>query len=164
MKNTYRSQIENHFSNSSEREAATTKIPYLIVPNFPTLGLITSLRFLEWVAENPTGVISLPTGKTPEHFIKWTQYFLNNWESSKSIREENGLFLDVKPNLNGLHFVQIDEFYPIDPNQKNSFYSYVCEYYIKGFKLDPSKALLINSNEIELANGLHFTQVFPNLK
>ncbi len=112
MKNTYRSQIENHFSNRPEREAPTTKTPYLIVPNFPTLGLITSLRFLEWVAENTTGVISLPTGKTPEHFIKWTQCFLNNWESSKSIREENGLFLDVKPNFNGLHFAQIDNFTP----------------------------------------------------
>ena len=31
------------------------------------------MRFIEWVQQNPGGVISLPTGKTPEHFIKWVQ-------------------------------------------------------------------------------------------
>ena len=65
--------------------------------------------------------------------------------------EDNGFFPDKKPSLRGLHFVQIDEFYPINPKQHNSFYNYVYNYYIKGFDLDPDKALLINSDEI------HFT-------
>jgi len=73
------SNVENSFLEKSSYTEQTTKIPYIVVDNFPRLGLITSLRFLEWVSENPTGVISLPTGKTPEFFIKWTQHILNHW-------------------------------------------------------------------------------------
>ena len=37
--------------------------------------------------------------------------------------------IEVNPKL---RFVQIDEFYPISPQQHNSFHYYVNEYYIKG--------------------------------
>jgi glucosamine-6-phosphate deaminase len=60
--------------------------------------------------------------------------------------------------------VQIDEFYPIHSNQQNSFFHYVNEYYIKGFGLDPAKALLINCDTIPLADGKHFLEVFPDSK
>ncbi|MRR20136.1 glucosamine-6-phosphate isomerase [bacterium] len=158
------SKVEQSFYDRSGRKKITTKMPYLVVKNFPSLGLLTALRFLEWVAANPYGVISLPTGKTPEYFIKWTQYLLNNWEEpeARKIREENGLFLEDKPSLRGLHFVQIDEFYPINPRQHNSFFDYVSKYYIGGFDLNPSKALLINTEEITLAGGKHFSEVFPD--
>jgi len=43
-------------------------IPVIVVENFPILGKLTAIRFIEWVQKNPEGVISLPTGKTPEHF------------------------------------------------------------------------------------------------
>lgn len=156
--------MEQSFFDRSGRREPTTKLPYVVVHNFPGLGLLTALRFLEWAAANPDGVISLPTGKTPEYFIKWTRYLLKNWNKpeAQKIREDNGLFLDEKPSLRGLHFVQIDEFYPIDPRQHNSFFDYVSKYYIKGFELDPYKALLINSEEIPLAEGKHYSEVFPN--
>jgi glucosamine-6-phosphate deaminase len=155
--------VEQSFFDRSDREMMTTKCPYIVVGNFPDLGLLTSLRFLEWVAENPQGVISLPTGKTPEYFIKWTQYLLSNWNKpeAEAKRKENGLLLVKKPDLRGLHFVQIDEFYPINPKQHNSFFDYVNKFYLDGFSLDPANALLINSDEIPLADGLHFTEVFP---
>ncbi len=157
-------KVEQSFFLNSGRKQITTKLPYIVVNNFPSLGLLTSLRFLEWVADNPGGVISLPTGKTPEYFIKWTQYFLKNWNKpeARKIREKNGLFLDKKPSLKGLHFVQIDEFYPINPKQHNSFFDYVINFYFKAFDLDPAKALLINSDEIPLAEGKHYTEVFPD--
>jgi hypothetical protein len=47
------------------------KLPAIVVDNFPNLGRLTALRFLEWVAVNPEGVVALPTGKTPEYFIKY---------------------------------------------------------------------------------------------
>lgn len=158
------SSVEKNFFELSGIKKITTKIPYIIVENFPKLGLITSLRFLEWIAENPEGVISLPTGKTPEHFIKWTKYFLENWDTDKAkeIRKKYGLKISKKPDLSGLHFVQIDEFYPISSKQSNSFYNYVNEFYIKGFGLDPNKALFINSDEIPLAEGKHFSEVFTD--
>ena len=49
------------------------RIPAIVVENFPALGRLAAMRFVEWVQGNPEGVISLPTGKTPEHFIKWVQ-------------------------------------------------------------------------------------------
>ncbi len=164
MKSIEFTPVEKSFFEQSGRNFPTTRIPYIIAPNFPKLGLMTALRFVEWAAENPTGVISLPTGKTPEHFIKWTQYLLNHWNDAKAvkIREENGLKLNRKPDLSQLQFVQIDEFYPINPTQHNSFYDYVMNFYIRGFGLNPVNALLINSDEIPLADGLHFSQVFPD--
>jgi glucosamine-6-phosphate deaminase len=158
------SKVEQVYFKNSGRKSYSTKMPYIVVQNFPDLGLLTSLRFLEWVAENPEGVISLPTGKTPEYFIKWTQKLLSGWEKpeNRSLMEKNGLFIAKKPSLRGLHFVQIDEFYPINPKQHNSFYDYVINYYIKGFELDPARALLINCDEISLPNGRHYSEVFPD--
>jgi glucosamine-6-phosphate deaminase len=158
------SKVEQSFFNRSGRGAYSTKIPYIVVQNFPDLGLLTSLRFIEWVAENPEGVISLPTGKTPEHFIKWTNRLLDRWDARENRRlmGNNGLLIDKKPSFRGLHFVQMDEFYPIDPKQHNSFYDFVRTYYIKGFNLDPARALLINADEINLPQGKHYTEVFPD--
>ena len=142
MKNKVLTNVEQSFFEHSGRRDYTTKIPYIVVRNFPDLGLLTSLRFLEWVAENPDGVISLPTGKTPEYFIKWTKQLLTGWDKPayRMLMEKNGLLLQEKPSLRGLHFVQIDEFYPINPKQHNSFYDYVNNYYLKGFELDPARA------------------------
>jgi glucosamine-6-phosphate deaminase len=158
------SPVEQIFFNNSGREKWTTRLPYIIVKNLPDLGLLTSLRFLEWVAENPEGVISLPTGKTPEYFIKWTQRILDGWESRemRKLREGNGLILSAKPSLKGLHFVQMDEFYPINPEHHNSFHDYVLNYYIRGFSLDRKKAVLFNANEIPLPEGKHYSGVFPD--
>jgi glucosamine-6-phosphate deaminase len=157
-------KVEQSFFNRSGRKKYSTKIPYVVVQNFPDLGLLTSLRFLEWVAENPDGVISLPTGKTPEYFIKWTKQLLTGWDKPENCRlmENNGLSLSKKPSLRGLHFIQIDEFYPINPKQHNSFYDYVNNYYINGFELDPAKALLINADKITLPRGKHYSEVFSD--
>ncbi len=164
MKNIFDSKVEKAFYELSGVEEITTKIPYVEVDNFPKLGLMTSLRFLEWADQNPQGVISLPTGKTPEYFIKYTQYLLENWNNNKGldIRSKYGLGHMAKPDLRGLEFVQIDEFYPINPAQHNSFYNYVMNYYIKGFGLEEKNSLLINSNEIPLVDNKHFLEVFPD--
>ncbi|MGB8491002.1 MAG: hypothetical protein WCE64_08080 [Bacteroidales bacterium] len=156
--------VELAFQRLSGRKEYSTAIPYIVVGNFPNLGLLTSLRFLEWVAENPEGVISLPTGKTPEYFIKWTQKLLTGWNNphNRKVMEENGLTLSKKPPMKGLRFVQIDEFYPIDPRQHNSFYDYVMNFYIRGFGLDPARALLINSDEIKLFGSCSYPEVFPD--
>lgn len=79
------SKTEEAFFKDSDVEKITTKIPYLTVDNFPKLGLLTACRFLEWASTNPDGVISLPTGKTPEYFIKWTKFLLENWEEKKGL-------------------------------------------------------------------------------
>ncbi len=166
MKKDILSSVETLFLSKQDIVPQNTHIPYLLVDNFPHLGMITALRFLEWVQENPEGVISLPTGKTPEYFIKWTDFLLQNWnnEKGRKILDEYGLQHSQKPNLKELHFVQIDEFYPINPRQKNSFYNYVNKFYINGFGLSLKNALLINADEIPLHNNKTYREIFPDLK
>lgn len=163
--NIFTSDVEKAFFEASGLEGFSTSIPYICVNNFPRLGLFISLRFLEWVSENPRGVVSLPTGKTPEYFIKWTRFMLSNWDSSQAreLRNRFGLKTTSKPRLNDLQFVQIDNFYPISSRQKNSFYSYVNTFYIQGFGLNPDNALFIDCDKIPLAEGKHFSEVFPDL-
>jgi glucosamine-6-phosphate deaminase len=166
MKTTKFSQVEKVFLQQAGINQMTTKMPYVTVENFPKLGMLASLRFLEWVSQNPNGVISLPTGKTSEYFIKYTHFFLENWDNKKGqdLLIAHGLGGVKKPDLSGLHFVQMDEFYPISSAQHNSFCNYVENYYIKGFGLNPEKALLINSDNIALAEGKSYNEIFPDLK
>src|SRR5690606_22180517 len=159
--------VEQHSLASSPYDILyppTEKIATLVVDNFPALGRLAALRFLEWVQANPGGVISLPTGKTPEHFIKWVNRLLETWDepATRSLLEEAGIDPGVHPDMQSLHFVQIDEFYPIDPAQHNSFFYYTNEYYIEGFGLDPAKALLIDATQIGLDPGDTLSSVWPD--
>lgn len=139
------------------------KVGVVVVDNFPALGKLTALRFLEWAQQNPGGVVSLPTGKTPEHLIKWVTHYVEQW-SSVSVRkdlDECGIAAAIKPDLHSLHFVQIDEFYPIHPKQQNSFYYYVNKFYLHSFGFDRSNALLIDDSKIGLPPGKRLTDVWP---
>ena len=70
----------------------TEKIGTIVVENFSALGRLTAMRFIEWVQKNTNGVVSLPTGKLPEYFIKSVKYFFSNWEA-KTVRQMiNGVF------------------------------------------------------------------------
>ncbi len=142
------------------------KIPVIVVENFPGLGKLTAVRFLEWVQKNPTGVISLPTGKTPEHFIRWVQHYLSNWNKLevKKDLESWGLDSSKKPEMNNLRFVQIDEFYPINSLQNNSFYHYINRFYIKRFGIDKKKALMIDAYRIGIPEDMNPEHVFPEEK
>ncbi len=140
------------------------RIKTIVVKNFPALGKLAAMRFVEWVQDHPGGVVSLPTGKTPEHFIRWVQRLTQNWDQAE-VRNElelAGIDPGRKPDLRTLHFVQIDEFYPIEPRQDNSFYAYVNRFYVDGFGLDPAKASLINCTEIGLAAGQTLNEVWPS--
>ena len=142
----------------------TEKIPTIVVDNFPALGKLAALRFIEWAQNNSGGVISLPTGKTPEHFIKWVEHFLKNFDSPevRAEFEKNGIDPAKRPDMHSLYFVQIDEFYPINPQQHNSFYFYVNEYYLEGFGLDPKKALLIDCSKLGMGENETLQSVWPD--
>jgi len=161
------SKVEQYYLKLSQKELIykpTEKIPVIQVANFPELGKLTALRFLEWVQQNPGGVVSLPPGKTPEHFIKWVAYFLKNWDKEDVREKLNSVEIDtkIKPDIFSLQFVQIDEFYPIDSHQHNSFYYYIQKYYFSNWGLDINKALLMNINEIKTPNNLSLSEIFPD--
>ncbi|MFH1195138.1 MAG: glucosamine-6-phosphate deaminase [bacterium] len=161
------SPVEQYYVNLSNKKliySPTEKLPVVQVSNFPELGKLAALRFIEWTLANPGGVVSLPTGKTPEHFIKWVNRYLSNWDKQE-VKDELktvGINPSIKPDMSSLRFVQIDEFYPIDSFQHNSFYYYIQRFYFRFFNLDIKKALLINVNEIGTAESLPLSQIFPD--
>ncbi|MBI3766151.1 MAG: glucosamine-6-phosphate deaminase, partial [Ignavibacteriales bacterium] len=130
----------------------TEKIQVIEIENFPLLGKLTAFRFIEWVLKNPGGVVSLPTGKTPEFFIKWVTRIIERWETKEiqSLLEGYGIEGSKRPDVKSLSFVQIDEFYPMNAQQHNSFYYYVNEFYIKRFGLVREQALLIDATSLGL--------------
>jgi glucosamine-6-phosphate deaminase len=160
------SKTEQAFYAESGNYKISSATPYLLVDNFPKLGLLSALSFLEWAKNNPEGVVTLPIGKTALHFLNNTQLLLDNWSNKrgKDILDKYGLSGQKKPDLRGLQLVQAGEFYPISSMQHNSLWNYLYNYYIKGFGLDESKALLINSDQIELVDGKHFSEVFPDFR
>ncbi len=167
------SKVEEYFKSihkDFELSSSYRKIPTIIVENYVELGQLSALRFLEWVSLNPGGVIALPTGKTPEFFIKWVQFYLANWdkELSSGILARIGLEKTQRPRMDSLHFFQLDEFFPIKPEHERSFTYFVKNFYIEGFGLDPKKVHLINAFDIpakyrkELHNVHNVDEVFPD--
>lgn len=164
-----KSKVEQYYLSLSAKDfiyKPVEKIPVIQVDSFPELGKLTALRFIEWVIENQDGVISLPTGKTPEHFIKWVSKILKEWDTQpiQSLIAEVGINAAKKPTLEHLRFVQIDEFYPIDSNQHNSFYYYIQNFYFRLWGLNLKNALLMNINEIATAENLPLNEIFPDQK
>jgi len=158
------SKVESAFFQEAKIKNITTKVPYITVESFPKLGLLSALSFLEWVIENPSGVISLTASKTAQYFIYYTRFLLDNWNNSagKTILGKYGLGDLQKPSLSNLQFVQMGDFYPIASEQHNSLYSFTKTNFIELLGLDIAKAMLIKSEDIELAGGLPFLDVFPD--
>lgn len=144
--------------------APQEKLGVIVVDSFPALGTLAALRFMEWAQSNPEGVVALPTGKTPEYFIKEVKRFLGGWKRKavQSELSERGIDPGRTCRLKGLHFVQIDEFYPINPLHHNSFFYYVNHYYIEAFGLDPAQAMLIDCSRIGLPPGRTLDDVWPD--
>lgn len=148
------SKVEAYFREKnylSQQNESHWKIPTIIVDNYVELGQLTALRFLEWVLLNPGGVVALPTGKTPEFFIKWMEHYLNNWkhETQKGLLARLGFDPNKKPDFSSLHFFQLDEFFPISPDHERSFHYFVKNYYIDGFGFDPAKTHMIDTFNLD---------------
>lgn len=163
------SNLEKVLLEKSSRKlmyAPIEKAGIIEVPDFPTMGKLVALRFVEWLQLNPEGVVSLPTGKTPEHFIKWTQHVLRNWDKKDVQAELDAFGLDRahKPRMDAVRFVQIDEFYPMNPEHENGFGHYIKRFYLEGFGLDPKRALLMDTWTIGAPAGRNLEWVFPSGK
>ncbi len=137
-------------------------VSVFVVENFPMLGTFAAARFLEWVQSNPGGVISLPTGKTPQYFIHEVRRLIDGWTDKTVAEELAGYGIDpaVAPDMSSLRFVQIDEFYPVNPRHTNSFYHYVDKYYLEGFGIPREQALLINTERIGIPDGMDLEDVW----
>ena len=163
MKNNF-TNVEKAFFENAQIKEISTHIPYITVESFPKLGLLSAVSFIEWVSENPNGVVSLPNGKTAQYFIHYTHLILDNWDNiqGQELLEKYGLKGIQKPGMNNLQFVQMGDFYPISSEQHNSLYNFAKVNYIEGFGLNRENSLLINSEDIKLADNKHFLEVFPD--
>jgi glucosamine-6-phosphate deaminase len=157
-------KVEMAFFEDAKIKNISTQIPFLTVESFPKLGLLSALSFIEWVSENPNGVVSLPVSKTAQYFINYTHFILNNWDNKqgKELLEKYRLNGLKKPVLSNLQFVQMGDFYPISSEQHNSLFNFAKVNYIEGFGLKSEKSLLIKSEDIKLADNKHFLEVFPD--
>ncbi len=161
------SQVENVELTRSGRKlmyGPTEKIPVIEVENSALIGKLTAFRFIEWVLKNPGGVISLPTGKTPERFIKWTNRILSKWTSKEiqGLLSEYGINGSTMPDMKSLTFVQMDEFYPMNSHQHNSSNNFIKKFYMDSMGLDANKAILIDATNLGVPAGRTMEQVFPN--
>lgn len=130
----------HHFRYESE------KIPVLQVAHCRELGKLTALSFLAWVIDHPEGVISLPTGKTPEMFIKMLAYYKQHWNDDEVQQEleQYGIKQSEFPDTTRLKFVQMDEFFLATSQQQNSFSSYVLKHYVTLLGIQKENCLLMN--------------------
>ncbi|MBN2012766.1 PIG-L family deacetylase [candidate division KSB1 bacterium] len=167
------SKVEKYFldnNNELSESYQLYNVPVIIVDNYVELGRLTALRFLEWVALNPGGSVALPTGKTPEFFIKWTQHYLQHWdrEMQQGILAKIGLDKKLKPDMKSLHYFQLDEFFPIDPEHERSFIYFVKKFYVNGLGLNPKNVHLIDTYHFKkshkklLGNISNVGKVFPD--
>jgi len=160
-----KSQVEKLGLEQSGRKfcySPTEKLGVIEVLNFSELGKITALRFLEWLQLNPEGVVALPTGRTPQSFIEWTIYYLKNWGRGEVQKElENwGINPANKPDMKSFYFVQLDEYFPINPEDKKSYAYFIEQNYIKGFGFDKSKALLMDAWILNCGPDEKFGDIF----
>ncbi|UCH62699.1 MAG: 6-phosphogluconolactonase [Fidelibacterota bacterium] len=166
MKNTQlqKSQLEEVLKDQwLFRRYEDEHIPVIEVDSFPELGRIMALRFIEWVQHNPEGVVSLPTGKTPEYFIRWMHHFLENWDvPEKQTLLNQYRLLPEKPDFSRLTFVQIDEFFPMPSDHPNSFIAYIKRHYLKPFGFDMERALLMDLDRLTWPEGLSVKDIFPD--
>lgn len=140
--NTVFTSVEKAFIAKSGRQESYPgeRAPTIEVLNVYELGKLVALSFLEWVTENPTGVIALPTGKTPEYFIKTLTRYFETWNDPQTEREllSYGFkYTRTIPDTSNLTFVMLDEFFPMLPTHRNSFCKYIREFYCKILKLRP---------------------------
>ncbi|KAI6645955.1 Glucosamine-6-phosphate deaminase [Oopsacas minuta] len=102
------------------------------------LGQMSALAFIEWVIENPKGVISLPTGKTPEFMIRWLSHYKRYGYPGHDSK------LCAFPNTSELTFVQMDDFFP---ESHNSFYRYIKQFYQPLLEIPDERIMTIPTEE-----------------
>lgn len=79
-------------------------------------------------------------------FIAYLKYYRKNWDDSK-IQEELGQFglSGVPfPETSNLRFVQLDEFFPMHPDHKNSFCHYIRTLYFSLLELKEENILTMD--------------------
>ncbi len=81
------SKIEKIFFKESKYSEDYHRMLYNTVDSFPKLGLLWRSLF-GVAAENPNGVVSLPTSKTAQYFFAFRTSYSENWDNEKGRIQE----------------------------------------------------------------------------
>jgi glucosamine-6-phosphate deaminase len=108
------------------------------------LAQLAALRFLEWAAENPEGVVALPTGEIVAPFVRWLFHYRNSWRQELRDPLVAALGRSECPELQGLRVVQALEFFPVDPQSPLSQSHILRTRFLQPLGIDPARALLWN--------------------
>lgn len=136
------------------------------VRNNYELGKLTALRFIEWVQNNPNGVVAFTSGYTPEFFIKFLHYYKNNWNNSDVQAEMHsiGIYLKKFPKTSDLKLVQIEELYPIPDKHYKKISNYTIRHYAKELEIKPQNLLLMDIDKKGIIAEKGMKVVFMNGK
>lgn len=160
--------VEKNFLKASNRQSIYEEeyFPIIEVKDQVSLGKLIALRFIEWVQHNPNGVVSFTTGSTPEYFIKYLNYYKNNWHSSNVQAElrRYGIVCADFPKTSNLRLVQSEELYPLSEKQYHKLSNYTLRHYVKILNIKPENLLLIDIDKKGIIAEKGMNIVFMNSK
>lgn len=159
--------VEKAFLDKSGRQRTYKgeQIAVVEVQNVYELGQLVAIAFLEWVSTHPTGVIALPTGRTPEYFIKTIERYRTSWSEPRVVKELRDLGYNpgsAFPDTSKLKFVMLDEFFPMSTAHRNSFCNYIRNFYVGPLNIPSDNVMdfdlvargIITANEMETFDGI----------
>lgn len=160
--------VEKKFLEMSKKEAKYPgeNFPVIVTETPSSLGKLAALHFINWIINNPTGVIALSTGKTPEFFIRQLNFYKDHWTEEKVQEELKQFGIDSPsfPNTSDLKFVQMYEYFPIDTQKSNSFTYFVNKYYLNLLQLKKENILSMEDSFLPILKKRGINEVFKEGK
>ncbi len=161
-------KVEQKFHAKSTRQQTYGSEYFAVVEvrNHYDLGKLTALRFIEWVQHNPNGVVAFTSGNTQEFFIKFLDFYKNNWHKP-AVQEELrsfGIYLKKFPKTSDLKLVQVEEIYPLHEKNYKKISNYVVRHYAKLLQIKPENLLLMDIEKKGILSEKGMNIVFMNGK
>lgn len=158
-------KVEQEFIRKSGKKPfySSEKIPIIQIDSVYALGKLTAINFIDWCKKNPSGVVSLPTGKSAEIFIKYLSHYKYNWDDA-SVRQEllrYGIKGEKFPDTSNLKYVQSSEFYPIEAHHEKNARSYILRYYVNLLEIKPQNLLTIDVAQQGILKQKGINAIFP---
>lgn len=159
-------EVEERFIAKSSRQKVypSEYIVTIEARNSYELGKLIALRFIEWLQNNPNGVVAFTSGSNPEFFIKFLDYYKHNWNNDDVQKELHsfGIFAKNFPKSNNLKLVQMEEMYPISDRHYKKISNYTIRHYAKLLQIKPENLLLMDAEKHGVVGDKGMNVVFMN--
>ncbi len=133
------------------------KLPLISKSNQEQAGRAACLYFLNWLESNRNKLIALATGGTPVPFFDALKYYMK--EGQHKDLDSFSISGKCFENLKTMQVVQLDEYFPLYPEDKESFHYLVKNNYLKTLGIPSSQSLLIDFSSIDPMIKSHFPDI-----